>query len=114
MHWINRAREPVMRDDREALGLRLGQGRVGGNQRDRGVLARAALEADAERVARERRRGGAAAPPPPPNSPLCWTGAAQKCGPSPTMVLPTALTATIAPIVAPSGASARPERAPPC
>ncbi len=34
--------------------------------------------------------------PRPPNSPFCSKGAAQKCGPSPTVAEPTALTATMA------------------
>ena len=49
-----------MRDGRETLCLRLGERRVGRDQRDRGVLAHAAFQADRERVRRQRR--GQAAP----------------------------------------------------
>ena len=47
-----------MRDHRKAVRLRLGECRVGRNQRDGGVLAHAALDADAQRF--DRKRGGQA------------------------------------------------------
>src|SRR4029453_14595966 len=44
--------------------------------------------------------------PRPPNSPSTSNGAAQKCGPAPTLTLPQALTATSAPTVCPSRVTA--------
>src|SRR5215475_9254444 len=47
--------------------------------------------------------------PRPPNSPSTSNGAAQKCGPRPTLTLPQALTATSAPTVCPSRVTAEAE-----
>src|SRR5262249_61402293 len=47
--------------------------------------------------------------PRPPNSPSTSNGAAQKCGPPPTLTLPQALTATSAPTVGPSRVTAEAE-----
>src|SRR5262249_40591576 len=51
--------------------------------------------------------------PRPPNSPSTSNGAAQKCGPRPTLTLPQALTATSAPTVCPSRVTAEAEPSPP-
>ena len=61
-------------------------------------------------------RGAGARPgagPRPPNSSSCSNGAAQNCGPSPTVACPTALTATKAPTVAPEGRTADADPSPP-
>ena len=94
-----------MRHDREALGLRLGEGRVGRDQRDRRVLARAALErgsrarpAAARAAGRGRRTRRCARR----RRPEMRAGADRH--------VPTALTTTSAPTVAPSRVTPRPSR----
>jgi hypothetical protein len=51
--------------------------------------------------------------PRPPNSPSISKGAAQKCGPSPMVTLPAALTTASAPIRTPSAVAAEAEPTPP-
>ncbi len=51
--------------------------------------------------------------PRPPNSLFCSNGAAQKCGPSPTVTLPAAFAATMAPTSSPSRVCAEAEPMPP-
>ncbi len=51
--------------------------------------------------------------PRPPNSPPISQGAAQKCGPAPTVTDPIALTATSAPTVMPLSSTAEAEPSPP-
>src|ERR1700755_2498874 len=53
---VDRAGKPVLRDDRELLGLRLAQIRVGRDDGDRGILARAAFGDRRERGGRRRAR----------------------------------------------------------
>src|SRR5262245_58246056 len=61
MGWVNRAGEPVLRNDRELLGLRLGQRRVSGDDGDGRILARPAFR---DRGQRRGRHGGGKAQSP--------------------------------------------------